>query len=204
MVETVKSTPRSETGRSARRREQRRQLIIAAAQDQIGEAGLAATTLASVGERVGLSKGALYYYVDSRDSLFALVLDDLLGTIRTDAAERAGDDPAPLDELVAFARAHVHAAIEQPAGPLIISNVDELAAHPPSAAVLHDHEVAAREIIARAVDAGVLRDVHPVVASTVFFGALNTLCRTYDEGGELSLDDMIDAALDLLLAGWRT
>ena len=37
MVETVKSTPRSETGRSARRREQRRQLIIAAAQDYAGQ-----------------------------------------------------------------------------------------------------------------------------------------------------------------------
>ena len=174
MVETVKAPIGS--GRGARRREQR---------------------------RVGLSKGALYYYVDSRDSLFALVLDDLLAAIRRDAVDLAGDDPSPLDELVAFACAHVHAAIEQPAGPLIISDVDELASHAPSAAALHDHELAARAVIARAVADGTLRAVHPVVASTVFFGALNTLCRTYDVAGELTLDAMIDAALDLLLAGWR-
>ena len=41
-----------------------------------------------------------------------------------------------------------------------------------------------------------------VVASTVLFGALNTLCRTFDPDGPLSLDEMIDEALDLLFEGW--
>lgn len=56
--------------------------------------------------------------------------------------------------------------------------------------------------IARATEAGELRPLHPVVASSALFGALNTLCRTYDPDGELSLDEMIDATLDLLLNGW--
>ncbi|MEM8904754.1 MAG: TetR/AcrR family transcriptional regulator [Actinomycetota bacterium] len=204
MVETVKRDRHTDdaTTRAERRREQRRALIIDAAVAELAESGIAGTTLAGVGERVGLSKGALYYYVDSRDALLALVLDDGLRAIRTAAEELAGPDPAPLDALTAFARSHVRHAVEHPSGPLIVSNVDHLAAHDLTAELLHEHERAARRIIEAAVDDGQLRHVHPVVASTVLFGALNTLCRAFDPDGPLDLDEMLDAALDLLLRGW--
>lgn len=203
MVETVNpDRSASSSTRAEKRREQRRQLIIAAAEEELRESGIAGTTLAGVGERVGLSKGALYYYVDSRDALLALVLDDGLQVIRDEAAQLTSDDATPLDELVAFGRAHVRCAIERPSGPLIITNVDFLAAHDRTAELLHQHEAAARAIILRAVDAGQLRDVHPVIASSAFFGALNALCRTYDPDGSMTLDEMIDATLDLLLHGW--
>ncbi len=202
MVETVKAAGRSDRStRAETRREQRRALIISATEDELRESGVARTTLAGVGERVGLSKGALYYYVDGRDALLALVLEDALQAIRAEAARLAGPDATPLDELTAFGRAHVHCAIERPAGPLILTNVDLLAAHDRTAELLREHEAAARAIIRRAVDAGQLRDVHAVIASTAFFGALNALCRTYDPGGDMSLDEMIEATLDLLLTG---
>ncbi len=188
--------------RARRRRAQRRSLIIAACEQQLAETGLAGTTLASVGDRVGLSKAALYYYVDGRDDLLALVLDDALRAIRSDAAAGSTRDTTPIDELRAFARAHVRAAVERPAGPMIISNVDYLAANDRTAELLHDHELSARSIIERGVAAGLLRPVPTMVASTAFFGALNTLCRAYDPDGQLSLDEMIDATLDLLLGGW--
>jgi len=205
MVEKVNV---EEMSRAEKRREQRRALIISAAEDELREQGIAGTTLAGVGDRVGLSKGALYYYVDSRDALLALVLDDGLREIRAEAARLAEVAAAdgrstPLDELMAFGRAHVRCAIERPSGPLIITNVDFLAAHDRTAELLHEHEEAARSIIARAVAAGQLRSVHPVIASSAFFGALNTLCRTYDPDGSMSLDEMIDATLDLLLHGWQ-
>ena len=199
MVETVKSESRD---RAATRREQRRSLIIAAAEEQLGEAGLAGTTLASVGDRVGLSKGALYYYVDSRDDLFALVLSDVLGQIRDDTAEQVGPDATAVEELRAFAHCHVYRAVNRSIGALIVSNVDYLAAHDRTAAQLHEHELHVRHIIDRGVAAGELRPVNRVVASTVFFGALNTLCRTYDPDGSLDLTEMVDTALDLMLGGW--
>ncbi len=199
MVEKVKTT----SARAAKRREQRRALIIAAAEDELLESGIAGTTLSAVGERVGLSKGALYYYVESRDDLLALVLDDGLRAIRDEAVRLAGDAPTPVEALVAFGRAHVRFALERPSGPLIISNVDFLAAHDRTAELLHEHEEAARALIRNAVEAGDLRPVHTVVASSAFFGILNTLCRTYDPDGELTLDDMIGESVDLLLDGWR-
>ncbi len=191
-----------QSSRAETRRRQRQALIIAAAEDQLGEAGIAGTTLERVGERVGLSKGALYYYVDSRDELLALILDDGLRAVRHDAGERAGDDPDPVHRLRCFAHAHVQLAVERPAGQLIVSNVDLFASHDRSAELLHDHEAAARHLIEEAIEQGAFRDIHPVVASTVFFGALNALCRTYNPDGPLTLGAMVDAALDLILHSW--
>jgi AcrR family transcriptional regulator len=189
-------------GRAERRRAQRRDMIIAAAEAELAESGLAGTTLAGVGDRVGLSKGALYYYVSSRDDLLALVLSDGLEAIRASALGTLDDSATALDELRSFGRAHVRHAVERPSGQLIVGNIDYLAAHDATADLMHAHEESAREIISRAVAAGQLRDVHPVVASSAFFGALNTLCRTFDPDGELSLGEMTDATLDLLLHGW--
>ncbi len=178
-------------------------MIIAAAEAELAESGIAGTTLAGVGERVGLSKGALYYYVESRDELLALVLSVGLADIQVEAATAAGSDAPPLEELRAFGRAHVRVAVERPSGQLIIGNLDYLAATDATADLMHGHEAVARGIIQRAVDSGQLRPIHPVVASATFFGAMNTIARTFDPVGDLTLAEMTDASLDLLLEGWR-
>ena len=178
-------------------------LIIAAAEAELEESGLAGITLTAVGDRVGLSKGALYYYVDSRDSLLALVLDDALQAIRLEASAEAGPGAPPLDRVAAFARAHLRYAVERPAGSLIANSVAELAVHEGTAELLRCHTAALLDIVGDAVRAGDLRDVPPTVAVTAFFATLNSLSRTFDRDGELGFDELVDAALDLLLVGWR-
>ena len=80
---------------------------------------------------------------------------------------------------------------------------DYLAATDATADLMHGHEEVVRGIVRRAVEAGQLRPVHPVVASATFFGAMNTIARTFDPVGDLTLGEMTDASLDLLLEGWR-
>lgn len=202
MVEKVKTEPQND--RMSTRRALKREAILDATAAQLAEGGLSATTLDRVGERVGLSKAALYYYVDSRDELLALLLDRLLAGIRTEAAERAADDAGPLDRLRAFLRSHIEQAALLPEGQLIVSNVDALAAAPETAASLHAHGLDARALVDEAIAAGELRSIDPLIATTVLFGAGNTLCRTYDPDGERPLDEMIDATLDLTLGAWAT
>ena len=203
MVEHVKR----DTGRSERmstRRALKREAILDATAAQLAEGGLATTTLDRVGERVGLSKAALYYYVDSRDDLLALLLDRLLAGMRVEAAERAGEDATPLERLRAFLRAHTEQAALLPEGQLVVSNVDALAAAPETAASLHAHELVARGFVEGAIAAGELRSIDPLIATTVLFGACNTLCRAFDPDGPRTLDEMIDATLDLTLGAWTT
>ena len=127
MVENVKNE--MQTNRVRTRRALKRKAIIDATAAQLAEGGLSATTLDRVGERVGLSKAALYYYVDSRDELLALLLDRLLAGIRAEAGERTADSSSPLDQLRSLLRSHIEQAVLLPEGQLIVSNVDALAAH---------------------------------------------------------------------------
>ena len=50
------------------------QHILAITEELILEKGCRHTTLKSIIERTGLSKGAIYHYVDSKDELFRLIL----------------------------------------------------------------------------------------------------------------------------------
>ena len=196
MVEKVKSD------RMSTRRALKREAILDATAAQLAEGGLAAATLDRVGERVGLSKAALYYYVDSRDDLLAALLDRLLAGMRADAEAAVADDASPLEHLRAFLYAHTRQAATLPEGQLVVSNVDALAATPETARSLHAHELVARGFVEDAIASGQLRAVDPLIATTVLFGACNTLCRAYDPSGPRSLDEMIDATLDLTLGAW--
>ncbi|MEM9203314.1 MAG: TetR/AcrR family transcriptional regulator [Actinomycetota bacterium] len=206
MVEKVKSEDgeSQNQGRMTTRRALKREAILDAAAAQLAEGGLATATLDRVGERVGLSKAALYYYVDSRDDLLAALIDRLLAGMRTDAAARAGADASPLEQLRAFLCAHIEQAATLPEGQLVVSNVDALAAAPETARALHDHELVARQLVEAAIAGGELRSIDPLIATTVLFGAGNTLCRVFDSGGPRSLDEMIAATLDLTLGAWAT
>lgn len=190
------------TSRAKLRHEQRRSSLVEAVEAELDETGLEGATLERVGQRVGLSKGALYYYIDSRDDLLTLVLEDVLQQQREKAERLAGDSPTPLARLRAFAHGHVSVIVNRPAGRMIVGHLELLASHQKSTRLLQRQDDYVRRIIKEAVDANELRKIAPAIASAVFFGALNTVPRTFDPDGALSLEEVVDAVLDLLLVGW--
>lgn len=185
------------------RHQQRKSSLVEAVEAELDETGLEGATLERVGQRVGLSKGALYYYIDSRDDLLTLLLEDVLQQQREKAERLAGGSTKPLVKLRAFAHGHVSVIVNRPAGRMIVSHLELLASHQKSTLLLQQQDAYVRAIIKQAVDAGDLRKIAPVIASAVFFGALNTVPRTFDSNGPLSLDEVVDAVLDLLLSGWH-
>jgi AcrR family transcriptional regulator len=64
-----KKTAKKVSPRVEQNRERVREEILAAARAVILRQGLGALTLGSVGEELGLTKAALYYYFDSKDAL---------------------------------------------------------------------------------------------------------------------------------------
>ncbi|MGZ7441534.1 TetR/AcrR family transcriptional regulator [Paenibacillus sp. TH7-28] len=50
-------------------------LLLETAEEMILEKGCRATTLQDIADRSGLTKGAIYHYVKSKDELFALILE---------------------------------------------------------------------------------------------------------------------------------
>jgi len=199
----MSSAPQDRKSRAQIRHQQRKSSLVEAVEAELHQTGLEGATLQRVGERVGLSKGALYYYIDSRDDLLTLLLEDVLQQQREKGERLAGDSATPLQQLRSFAHGHVSVIVNRPAGRMIVSHLEMLASHQKSTELLQKQDDYVRLIIKRAVDAGELREVAPVIASAVLFGALNTVPRTFDPGGRLSLEEVVDALLDLLFQGWK-
>jgi len=186
------------------RRKHRQDLIVTAAEAELETTGIQGTTLERVGDRVGLSRAALYYYVNSRDDLLTLVLDDVFQQQVAECERIAGGDPTPVERLRAFVHGSIRVVVERPAGQMIVGHLDLLAAHEPSARLMRHQEQYAREIIGDAVDTGALRPIEPTAAVAVLFGTISTIPRGYNPDGPMALETLVDAALDLVLAGWLT
>lgn len=114
MPETKKGSPSEETfdqqeidarkrDRRARRRDQSRDEILAAARALILRGGIPAATLEAVAREIGVSKAALYYYYPSKDALlFELIFDALQAHVRAvrDGVKRADTGAAALAAIV--------------------------------------------------------------------------------------------------------
>ena len=90
------------------RRFARRAQITARAARIFQQHGFAATSMQQIADAVGLSKASLYYYVESKDDLLFVVLEEvnLAGeAIVTQVTSMSG---SPLEQLAAYLRAWVH------------------------------------------------------------------------------------------------
>jgi AcrR family transcriptional regulator len=86
------------------KRERTKRLLLDTTKQLILEKGCAATTLNDIITRSGLSKGAIFHYVKSKDELFCRVLEERLEEINRrffEAAEQTKTFAAPMREIAA-------------------------------------------------------------------------------------------------------
>ncbi|MDQ0859258.1 TetR/AcrR family transcriptional regulator [Bacillus sp. V2I10] len=85
------------------RRVRSEKALLEAASALIKEVGCAKTTLSEIMERTGLSKGAIYHYIKSKDELFAKVLEARIHETNEKFFEKMGkskeDMTDPIDVL---------------------------------------------------------------------------------------------------------
>jgi len=79
--------------------EVRRQKIIDIAATLFARQGYAATSINDLGRAVGLAKGALYYYIGSKENLLIEIQSRVLGPLLSRARQIAGLDADPLLRL---------------------------------------------------------------------------------------------------------
>ncbi|HEX3737512.1 MAG TPA: TetR/AcrR family transcriptional regulator [Solirubrobacterales bacterium] len=89
-------------------RDARMEEVIEAATEMFYERGYEGTSIENVANAVGILKGSLYYYIDSKEDLLFRVVDQVQRDIHSmlDDAIAAEDTP-PLDRLSEFARRQV-------------------------------------------------------------------------------------------------
>jgi AcrR family transcriptional regulator len=81
------------------RYEPRREEIIDRAAILFAEKGYAATGVTEIGEAVGLGKGALYYYIGSKESLLVAIQDRVLQPLMARATQIVALDARPVVRL---------------------------------------------------------------------------------------------------------
>jgi len=106
-------------------------LILDAAERLFARQGFAATTIKQIGKEAAVNPALLYYYYDSKETLYRAMLQRILGQLLSrgaDAIERANTHA---DRIRAFVRAQVRLLAEHPHFPqlLVRELVDHQASH---------------------------------------------------------------------------
>jgi AcrR family transcriptional regulator len=92
---------RTKGGRIGRNREAD---VIEAAVRVFHKKGYASASIQDVADEVGVLKGSLYHYIDSKEDLLARIFEDSAGHFEAMLVEAAGLDAPPVERLRSFAR----------------------------------------------------------------------------------------------------
>jgi len=190
------SRQRQETRHAARR-----QAILDAAAAEFAETGYERATLERIGDRVGLTKTSLYYYVNGKEQLLTQLLEQVVTDIEQRAAALAGTSSSPITRLHAFAAAHLAVGTSRPAGKILAENFPPLLADPSAADLLHRHEQSIAAILEDGIAAQIFKQVPVAPLVKLLLGALNAVPRWFDPEGPLPLEDLTRLAVDSFLSG---
>ncbi|KQY61128.1 TetR/AcrR family transcriptional regulator [Nocardioides sp. 31GB23] len=181
------------------RQTRRRMEILEAAAEEFAIRGYHDASLQRIGDKVGLSKASLYYYVSSKSDLLAELL---IAAVDSQPAEVSEGEPA--ERLREFMHTHVSRVCTTVEGQALADNSDVLmskTAPANLAAARRRYEDVLASILRSGIASGDFRDVpvRPVVK--FIFAGLNSVRQWYQPSGEFPLERVVDDVMGILLTG---
>jgi AcrR family transcriptional regulator len=176
--------------------------IVAASAKVFREKGFDAARLDDIAQEVGMYKGSIYHYIDSKeDLLFAVVREPserILGATR-----KLVEQELPAEEKLRRL-CHLHVEVLVNVTPFAAVYIEEIAGKHR----FPDWEAKDREYMRLVEDImrellGDRRDVDPPVAARALVGALNWMTRWYRSDGRMDADQIADQVADVFLGGLR-
>jgi AcrR family transcriptional regulator len=189
------------------RTKRRRQEMIDAAANVFYEKGYDAASTQDIAEVVGILKGSLYYYVESKeDFLFEVIKeanDMALGVLERVQAAEGG----PAEKLGALVRGHLEFYLNNRIKATVFFRELNVLS-PDRRKALHEVGHMYRVFIARLITEGqkqgvVNVDLDPPVAALAMVEMLNSISRWYDPKGPASREKIIEQYLTMLLDGMK-
>jgi AcrR family transcriptional regulator len=167
------------------------------------ERGFHATSMQDLAEGLGMNRGSLYHYIDSKD--------DLLWSIVSGALRQLDDQLRPILEAEAPGRERLRLAIAahlafaaEHADELSLVQVELRSLSPERRATIVErrdaYERMWRAAISAAIAEGTLRPVNVRLAAIAILSACNWFTQWYRPEGPLSVDDIATEFADLFLA----
>jgi TetR/AcrR family transcriptional regulator, cholesterol catabolism regulator len=206
---------RQPAGRSARRsggerkpREERWAELIEVATQVFYEKGYDGASLQDIAERLGMLKGSLYYYIQSKEDL----LFDVISTVHKEGLAvirgRADVPGGPLERLENVIVGHVEHTCRNLVPTAVF--LHELSALPPERRqeVLgseHAYQGVFRDLIELAQKDGLVRaELDPRLATLSVLGSANWVYRWFRPGGEFSAEQIGAQLADMAIRGIAT
>ena len=177
--------------------------VIAAAGKVFREKGFDGATVEDVAAEVGMLKGSLYTYINSKeDLLFAVVrppADRLLELVRTLSAQ---EGPA-VDRIRELIRAHVQVLHDfDPYAAVYLHEIAGLGRFSEWSSMDREYVDLVTSLIEAGVQDRTLRELPaPRIAALALLGSINWMTRWYRNDGPLTPDDVADQLVDLFLQG---
>jgi AcrR family transcriptional regulator len=182
-----------------------RERVVAVAADLFARHGYHGTGIAELAKAVGLGRGALYHYIESKEALLYAISRTQVDRMNAHAEAALSAGLPPEDLLREMARGLLRN---------IADHRSEWAVFFRDYSVLtgerRDHVIAAREryegywrqALDRGVEAGVLRPT-PTLLVKGILGMLNYTYLWFEPSGALTPEELADQYLDTLLHGIR-
>jgi AcrR family transcriptional regulator len=208
-AETTSTRRRNGRASRAASPKKREQEIIDAAADIFHRQGYSDTSVQNVADAVGILKGSLYYYIDSKDDLLYRVLLEVHDAAHTILEEVAAmDELSPLEKLDAYVRRHVEYNTRNLTKIAVYYHDYKLLAPERRAEIRRQRKLYEDFVLGLVIEAqrqgDVAADLDPAVLSYCLFGALNSVYTWYRPGGKVSADQLADTLARFVLAGVRT
>jgi AcrR family transcriptional regulator len=188
-------TPRADGKRpSTKRREAE---VIEAAIAIFHERGYSDTSVEEIANALGILKGSLYYYIDSKEDLLFAIVRDVHEDVERLLAEALEDDGStPLERL----RRYIRSQTEYNARNIAKISVyyDDMSRLSSTRMVeirdaRREAERAIRALVVEAQEAGEIpASIDPRLAGQSIFATVNWVYRWYDPNGRIGPDELAD------------
>jgi AcrR family transcriptional regulator len=197
-------TPIEGQAKPARTRRNRSQDVIEAAIRVFHKKGYASASIQDVADEVGVLKGSLYHYIESKEDLLARIFEDSAGHFETMLGEAAKLDAPPVERLHSFARACSLWYLRNIERVGIYVNEWEHLSGKRRKEVVRirvDYEQNLARLIGDVIDAGeAAADLDVNYATYFIFGALNGLPDWYRRRGPDSAEQIADRYAAMIVA----
>jgi AcrR family transcriptional regulator len=180
--------------------------IVDAAAEIFKQKGFVATSLKDIASAVGMYKGSLYHYIDSKEDLLFAVVREPAEKILVDIRELLVLDLPPSEKIRRATRTHVRVLEENFTYCSVY--LEEMAGRHRSeewSAMDREYVRALQAIITDGIDLGEFSHTLNARTTTLaLIGALNWLTHWYHPDGELKGSQIADNFCDIFLAGMLT
>lgn len=194
--ETMGETP----ARKPTKREGKQRALLRAAFKAFNQQGIHQTSLDHIGERLGLTKAALYYYFPSKSALVAACFSRAMDLTRDCLAEAKREGRTGREKIVIFFRRYIEATHEEMDGYFVLT--EDYALDPEDRRRLIEErdsvEKQLRQFVTLGARDGSIVDCDPKLAVFLLLGAVNWIPKWFSVEGDWSYRQLAVAASEML------